>query len=151
MTDLQSLGCSPNSHCDRSLVGVRSQLKIQFKHFKLGTCQKYHILSKSKMYETLNINDFRHILYIIRDNHKKHDSLTHKQVRVYLDCMEQLWEKLDIPDSYWLPSIKFHFSAMSCRISHEKRAFLASELLKLLVLLKQDNKSNTSGVSADHF
>ena len=95
------------------------------------------------MYESLNLDDFKHILYIIRDNHKKHDSLTHKEVRVYLDCMEQLWEKLvDIPDSYWLPSIKFHFWAMSCRISHEKRAFLASELLKLIVLLKQRNKSN---------
>ena len=93
------------------------------------------------MYESLNIGDFQHILYIIRDNHKKHNSLTHKQVRVYLDCMEQLWEKLDIPDSYWLPSIKFHFWAMSCKISHEKRAFLASRLLDLLLLLEQHDKS----------
>jgi len=89
--------------------------------------------------DSLNIDDFKHILYIIRDNHKKYDSLTHKKVRVYLDCMNQLWSELYIPDSYYLPSIKFHFYAMSCRISHEKRAFLASELLKLLVLLKQPN------------
>ena len=103
------------------------------------------------MYESLTLDDFKHILYIIRDNHKKYDSLTHKEVRVYLDCMEQLWEKLDIPDSYWLPSIKFHFSAMSCRISHEKRAFLASELLKLLVLLKTKSKQldNLTEMKAD--
>ena len=95
------------------------------------------------MYESLTLDDFKHILYIIRDNHKKYDSLTHKQIRVYLNCMRELWSSEEmsyIPDSYYLPSIKFHFYAMSCRISHEKRAFLASELLKLLVLL-QSNKS----------
>ncbi|MEH1885865.1 hypothetical protein [Nostoc sp.] len=93
------------------------------------------------MYEALTLDDFKHILYIIRDNHKKSYPLTHKQVRVYLDCMEQLWEKVHIADSYWLPSVKVHFWAMSCRISHEKRSFLASELLKLFVLLgsKQQN------------
>lgn len=99
------------------------------------------------MYDSLNIDDFRHILYIIRDN--KNETLTHKKVRVYLDCMEQLWEKLDIPDSYHLPSIKFHFCAMSCRISHEKRAFLAERLLDLLSLLKEESK-NTK-FSAENF
>ena len=97
------------------------------------------------MYESLNINDFRHILYIIRDNHKKHDSLTHKQIRVYLNCMRELWSSEEmscIPDSYSLPSIKFHFYAMSCRISHEKRAFLASQLLDLLYSLEKP-KSNS--------
>lgn len=95
------------------------------------------------MYESLNINDFRHILYIIRDNHKKYNSLTHKQVRVYLNCMRDLWSSEEmscIPDSYCLPAIKFHFYAMSCRISHEKRAFLAEELLKLLDLLEPKSK-----------
>ncbi|MDZ8238528.1 MAG: hypothetical protein RMZ69_15330 [Nostoc sp. ChiQUE01a] len=92
------------------------------------------------MYESLNINDFRHILYIIRD-YKKHD-LTHKEVRVYLNCMRQLWssEEMYIPDSYYLPLIKFHFYAMTCRLSHEKRAILAEELIKLLGLLEQPNK-----------
>ncbi|MFN6488337.1 MULTISPECIES: hypothetical protein [unclassified Nostoc] len=101
------------------------------------------------MYEVLNINDFRHILYIIRDNHKKHDSLTHKQVRVYLNCMRDLWSSEEmsyIPDSYYLPSIKFHFFAMSCRISHEKRAFLASQLLDLLNLLEHPNKSKQQDI-----
>jgi CRISPR/Cas system-associated exonuclease Cas4 (RecB family) len=86
------------------------------------------------MYESLQIDDFCHVLYIIRDNHKKHDSLTHKQVRVYLNCMRQLWasEDMYVPDSYYLPLIKFHFYAMSCRLSHEKRAILASQLLDLL-------------------
>ncbi|MEA5601058.1 hypothetical protein [Nostoc sp. UHCC 0252] len=96
------------------------------------------------MHESLNLDDFKHILYIIRDNHKKHYSLTHKEIRVYLDCMHNLWlseEMSYIPDSYYLPSIKFHLYAMLCRISHEKRAFLASELLKLLVLLEQPNQS----------
>jgi hypothetical protein len=87
----------------------------------------------------LTVDDFKHILYIIRDNHKKYQSLTHKKVRVYLDCMNELLSQVSMPDSYWLPSIKFHFYAMSCRISHEKRAFLAEELLKLLVLLKEPN------------
>ena len=89
------------------------------------------------MYEPLNIDDFRHILYMIRDNRKRHDSLTHKEVRVYLICMRQLWssEELYIPDSYYLPLIKFHFYAMSCRLSHDKRAVLASKLLDLLNLL----------------
>ena len=96
------------------------------------------------MYESLNINDFCHILYIIRDNHKKHDSLTHKEIRVYLNCMRELWSSEEmscIPDSYSLPSVKFHFYAMSCRISHEKRAFLASQLLDLLNLLEPKSNS----------
>ncbi|MGV0102242.1 hypothetical protein NSTCB13_00758 [Nostoc sp. DSM 114160] len=108
------------------------------------------------MYDPLTLDDFEHILYIIRDNHKKYDSLTHKQVRVYLNCMRELWSSEEmsyIPDSYYLPSIKFHFYAMSCRISHEKRAFLASQLLDLLNLLKQPNKSkqqdNLTQIKAD--
>lgn len=106
------------------------------------------------MYESLNIDDFRHILYIIRDNHKKHDSLTHKEIRVYLNCMRQLWssEELYIPDSYYLPLIKFHFYAMSCRLSHDKRAILASKLLDLLNLLEQPNskqQDNLTEVKAD--
>lgn len=97
------------------------------------------------MDEYLNIDDFRHVLYIIRDNHKNHDSLTHKQVRVYLNCMRQLWlseEMCGVPSSsYYLPLIKFHFFAMSCRLSHEKRAILASQLLSLLDLLERPNKT----------
>jgi len=108
------------------------------------------------MYESLDVNDFCHILYIIRDNRKKYPSLTHKEIRVYLNCMRELWaseEMSSIPDSYCLPSIKFHFYAMSCRISHEKRAFLADKLLDLLRLLKQPDKSkqqdNLTEVEAD--
>ncbi|MDZ8089035.1 MAG: hypothetical protein RMY16_26315 [Nostoc sp. DedQUE12b] len=58
--------------------------------------------------------------------------------------MRDLWSSEEmsyIPDSYYLPSIKFHFYAMSCRISHEKRAFLASQLLNLLLQLEHPNKS----------
>ncbi|MDF5706530.1 MAG: hypothetical protein PUP90_02320 [Nostoc sp. S4] len=100
-----------------------------------------HKLWKLKMYQVLNIDDFRHVLYIIRD-YKKHE-LTHKEVRVYLNCMRQLWfsDEMCIQDSYYLPLIKFHFYAMSCRLSHQKRAILASELIKLLNLLEQPNKT----------
>ena len=104
------------------------------------------------MYESLNINDFCHILYIIRDNHKKHDSLTHKEIRVYLNCMRELWSSEEmscIPDSYSLPSVKFHFYAMSCRISHEKRAFLASQLLDLLYSLEKPKSNLLTQVEAD--
>ncbi|MEH2000572.1 MAG: hypothetical protein V7L00_17805 [Nostoc sp.] len=105
------------------------------------------------MYESLNINDFRQILHIIRDNHKKHDSLTHKKIRVYLNCMRELWSSEEmsyIPDSYFLPSIKFHFYAMSSRISHSKLAFLASQLLDLLDSLEEKPKSNSmTQVEAD--
>ncbi|QSJ18766.1 hypothetical protein JYQ62_08405 [Nostoc sp. UHCC 0702] len=93
------------------------------------------------MYDSLNLEDFRHILYIIRDNDKQHDWLTHKEIRVYLHCLRELWTELNISDSYWLPSIKFHFHAMALRISHEKRAILAARLLDLLVRLEQPNKS----------
>lgn len=90
------------------------------------------------MYDDLTLRDFFHILYIIRDN--KNQNLTHKQVRVYLDCMQELSTNLNIGNSYYLPSIRFHFHAMSCRLSHKKRSFLAEELLKLLLLLEQSNK-----------
>lgn len=103
------------------------------------------------MYDDLNLRDFFHILYIIRDNHKKHNPLTHKEVRVYLDCMRELSEKLNIGDSYHLPSVKFHFHAMSCRLSHEKRAFIAEELLKLLLLVEQSNKKQQDTFSPDNF
>ncbi|MDZ8227036.1 hypothetical protein [Nostoc sp. ChiVER01] len=93
------------------------------------------------MYEPLEINDFQHILYIIRDNHKSHNSLTHKEVRVYLDCMEQLWPRLNIPNCDYPPTMKFYLWAMSCTISHEKRAMLAGKLLDLILLLKQPNTS----------
>lgn len=97
------------------------------------------------MYDSLNLEDFRHILYIIRDNHKKHNSLTHKEIRVYLRCMRELWGELNVsPDDYYIPSIKFHFHAMALRISHEKRAFLAEQLLNLLLLLEPKQQSSNS-------
>ncbi|BAZ54194.1 hypothetical protein NIES4103_68790 (plasmid) [Nostoc sp. NIES-4103] len=96
------------------------------------------------MYDSLNLEDFRHILYIIRDNHKKYDSLTHKEILVYLHCMRELWTELNVPDSHIMPSIKFHFHAMALRISHEKRAFLAEQLLSLLLRLEPKQQSSNS-------
>ncbi|WP_334964100.1 hypothetical protein [Nostoc sp.] len=60
--------------------------------------------------------------------------------------MHELWSSEEmscIPDSYYLPSIKFHFYAMSCQLSHEKRSFLAEELVKLLLLLDKPNTNNS--------
>jgi hypothetical protein len=99
------------------------------------------------MYGALDIEVFRHILYIIRDNRGAY-SLTHKEVRVYLGCMRDLWSQLDesqltIENSYYFPEIKFYFYAMSCRISHEKRAFLAKRLLDLLSKLNLNSKQES--------
>jgi hypothetical protein len=98
------------------------------------------------MYGSLNIDVFRHILYIIRDN-TGYNSLTHKEVRVYLECMRELWSQLDetqltIENSYYFPEVRFYFYAMSCRISHEKRAFLAKRLLDLLSRLNLNQQKS---------
>ncbi|BAY74162.1 hypothetical protein NIES25_51850 [Nostoc linckia NIES-25] len=108
------------------------------------------------MHEPLDINDFCQILDIISRNDKQNRPLTHKQIRVYLECISELWPKLDIQDTFIVPvtpRIKFYFHAMSCWISHEKRAFLAEKLIELLRSLEKNNKSkqqdNFTQVQAD--
>ncbi|QSJ16315.1 hypothetical protein JYQ62_32010 [Nostoc sp. UHCC 0702] len=65
------------------------------------------------MYDSLNLEDFRHILYIIRDNHEKqHDWLTHKEIRVYLHCLRELWTEwteFTMPHSYLLVNLWLNF------------------------------------------
>lgn len=86
------------------------------------------------MYGNLKIQHYKAILRRIRDNHESTEWVTHKKIRIYLECMSDLWSQLSIPDNaeFYLAEIEFLFRAMNCRISHEKRAFLAEQLLKRL-------------------
>lgn len=105
------------------------------------------------MYGNLTIEHFKAILNRIKDNHKSSDWVTHKKIRIYLECMSDLWHHLSFPDTakYLLPEIEFLFRAMECRISHEKRAFLADRLLELLSRIPPTQQQEESEYNPDIF
>lgn len=107
--------------------------------------------------DLLEIESYIRILYRIRDNGNTNypSTFTHKQIRVYLECMTDLWEKMELLDTnkadYLQPEIKFLLAALSCRISHEKRTFLAERLIELLELIRKSKPQDYQRVTTDNF
>ena len=102
-----------------------------------------------RVVDALEIESFVRILYRIRDNDRAgQPSFTHKQIRVYLECINDLWKDmqfLNTPQAdYYQPEIKFLLRGLSCRISHEKRGFLAERLIDLLENIKKSAPQNKS-------
>jgi hypothetical protein len=101
----------------------------------------------------LDIDTFIVILRKIENNHKDFQ-LTHKEIKVYVDCIHNSWESLYIhiqtAEDDLLQEIKFLLASLRTSLSHEKRSFIAGRAIKILRNLRYVKK-HSEGFSPDNF